>query len=109
MKLPGAYFASAMGMAVFGQTGAGIHATLIVVCSVFLLGRRLSGAIAGPGRLRHIGCDIGQSGGAWIGGARQSFRRSVCSLGRVDVSGDLAALYYRSCSRDKNGDDEYRT
>ncbi|MGH7941045.1 MAG: hypothetical protein ACREFR_08255, partial [Limisphaerales bacterium] len=27
----------------------------------------------------------------------------------LKVSGDLAALYYRSCSRDKNGDDEYRT
>ena len=52
MKLPGTYFAYALGMAAFGQTPAGIHATLIVVNSltiifVFLLGRRLFGPLAG--------------------------------------------------------------
>ncbi|HEX3625768.1 MAG TPA: glycosyltransferase family 39 protein [Verrucomicrobiae bacterium] len=52
MKLPGTYFACALGMAAFGQTAAGIHATLIVVNSltiifVFLLGQRLFGTIAG--------------------------------------------------------------
>lgn len=52
MKLPGTYFACALGMAVFGQTTAGIHATLIVVNSLtiillFLLGRRLFGIAAG--------------------------------------------------------------
>lgn len=52
MKLPGTYFACALGMAGFGQTAAGIHATLIVVNSltivfVFLLGQRLFGTIAG--------------------------------------------------------------
>jgi hypothetical protein len=52
LKLPGTYFAYALGMAVFGQTIAGIHLTLIVVNSVtiifvFLLGRKLSGATAG--------------------------------------------------------------
>lgn len=52
MKLPGTYFAYALGMAVFGQTSAGVHATLIVVNSltiifVFLLGQRLFGTIAG--------------------------------------------------------------
>src|SRR5271156_4656277 len=52
MKLPGTYFAYAAGMAVFGQTVAGIHATLIVVNAftiifVFLLGRKLFGATAG--------------------------------------------------------------
>jgi Dolichyl-phosphate-mannose-protein mannosyltransferase len=52
MKLPGAYFACALGMAAFGQTAVGIHATLIVVNSltiifVFLLGQRLFGTIAG--------------------------------------------------------------
>ncbi|HEV2330679.1 MAG TPA: glycosyltransferase family 39 protein [Verrucomicrobiae bacterium] len=52
MKLPGTYFACALGMAAFGQTAAGIHATLIVANSltiifVFLLGQRLFGTIAG--------------------------------------------------------------
>ena len=52
MKMPGTYFAYALGMAAFGQTTAGIHATLIVANSltiifVFLLGRRLFGPLAG--------------------------------------------------------------
>jgi 4-amino-4-deoxy-L-arabinose transferase-like glycosyltransferase len=52
MKLPGTYFAYATGMAIFGQTIAGIHLTLIVVNSlttvfVFLLGRKLFGTVAG--------------------------------------------------------------
>jgi hypothetical protein len=52
MKLPGTYYAYALGMAIFGQTAAGIHLTLIVVNSliilfVYLLGRRLFGITAG--------------------------------------------------------------
>jgi len=52
MKLPGTYYAYAAGMAVFGQTVAGIHLTLIAANSltiifVFLLVRKLSGATAG--------------------------------------------------------------
>jgi len=52
MKLPGTYFAYAVGMAVFGQTTAGIHLTLLAVNSltsifVFLLGRKLFGVTAG--------------------------------------------------------------
>ena len=52
MKLPGTYLAYALGMAIFGQTVAGIHATLIVVNSltialIFLLGQRLFGTTAG--------------------------------------------------------------
>jgi hypothetical protein len=52
MKLPGTYYGYALGMAVFGQTIAGIHLTLIVVNSltitfVFLLARKLSSATAG--------------------------------------------------------------
>ncbi len=52
MKLPGTYYAYAAGMAVFGQTVAGVHLTLLVVNSltcvfVFLLGRKLAGATAG--------------------------------------------------------------
>lgn len=52
MKLPGTYFACALGMSAFGQTAAGVHATLIVVNSLaiiftFLLGQRLFGNIAG--------------------------------------------------------------
>jgi 4-amino-4-deoxy-L-arabinose transferase-like glycosyltransferase len=52
MKLPGTYFAYALGMAAFGQTPAGIHLILIVANSltiifVFLLGRKLFGAPAG--------------------------------------------------------------
>src|ERR1700739_1324691 len=48
MKLPGTYLAYALGMAIFGPTVAGIHATLIAVNSltiilVFLLGQRLFG------------------------------------------------------------------
>jgi 4-amino-4-deoxy-L-arabinose transferase-like glycosyltransferase len=52
MKLPGTYFVHAIGMAVFGQTAAGVHATLLVANSltivfVFLLGRQLFGVTAG--------------------------------------------------------------
>ncbi|HEY1718348.1 MAG TPA: glycosyltransferase family 39 protein [Verrucomicrobiae bacterium] len=52
MKLPGTYFAYALGMEVFGQTIAGIHLTLLAVNSltiifVFLLGRKLFGVISG--------------------------------------------------------------
>jgi len=52
MKLPGTYFAYALGMAVFGQTTTGIHLTLLVANSltivfVFLLGRKLFGVTAG--------------------------------------------------------------
>ena len=52
MKLPGTYFAYALGMAGFGQTTAGVHATLMVANSltiifVFLLGRKLFGPVAG--------------------------------------------------------------
>ncbi|MGA2029984.1 MAG: glycosyltransferase family 39 protein, partial [Verrucomicrobiota bacterium] len=52
MKLPGTYFAYALGMALFGQTVAGIHLTLILVNSltiifVFLLARKLFGTTAG--------------------------------------------------------------
>jgi len=52
MKLPGTYFAYALGMKIFGQTTAGIHLALIVANSltiifVFLLGRKLFGVTAG--------------------------------------------------------------
>lgn len=52
MKLPGTYFAYACGMLAFGQTIAGVHATLMAVNSltiifVFLLGRKLFGPLAG--------------------------------------------------------------
>jgi len=52
MKLPGTYFAYALGMGLFGQTSAGIHMALTVVNSltvvfVFLLGRKLFGVTAG--------------------------------------------------------------
>lgn len=52
MKLPGTYFAYALGMASFGQTAAGIHATLIIangltIILVFVLGRKLFGPLAG--------------------------------------------------------------
>ena len=52
MKLPGTYYAYALGMAVFGQNIAGIHLTLLMVNSltivfVFLLGKQLFGVTAG--------------------------------------------------------------
>jgi hypothetical protein len=52
MKLPGTYFMYALGMVVFGQTSAGIHAMLMVVNSltiifVFVLARKLFGSLAG--------------------------------------------------------------
>jgi hypothetical protein len=52
MKLPGTYYAYAAGMAMFGQTAAGIHLTLLTVNTVtiifvFLLGRKLFGVTAG--------------------------------------------------------------
>jgi hypothetical protein len=52
MKLPGTYFAYAAGMALFGQTIAGVHLTLLAVNSVtcvlvFLLGRKLAGYTSG--------------------------------------------------------------
>jgi hypothetical protein len=51
MKLPGTYCAYAAGMALFGQTIAGIHLTLLLVNNltiffVFLLGRTLFGNMA---------------------------------------------------------------
>ena len=51
MKLPGTYYACALGMALFGQTVAGIHSTLMVVNSltiifVFLLARKLFGVMS---------------------------------------------------------------
>jgi 4-amino-4-deoxy-L-arabinose transferase-like glycosyltransferase len=52
MKLPGTYAAYALGMAVFGETSAGIHLTLMMVSAattflVVLLARRLFGQAAG--------------------------------------------------------------
>jgi hypothetical protein len=52
MKLPGTYCAYAAGMAIFGETIAGIHLTLLVANSLtiffnFLLGRKLFGVMAG--------------------------------------------------------------
>ncbi len=52
MKLPGTYCAYAAGMAVFGQTVAGVHLTLLAAGSltimfVFLLARRAGGDLAG--------------------------------------------------------------
>ena len=52
MKLPGTFFAYALGMAVFGQTLRGVHLTLLLANSltlvfIFLLARKLFGAIAG--------------------------------------------------------------
>jgi hypothetical protein len=52
MKLPGTYYAYALGMAVFGQTAAGVHWTLIAanaltIIFVYLLGRKLLGVTAG--------------------------------------------------------------
>ena len=52
MKLPGTYFAFAVGMAIFGKTTVGVHLMLLAANSltaifVFLLGRRLFGLLAG--------------------------------------------------------------
>ncbi len=52
MKLPGTYYAYALGMAVFGQTCAGVHLTLLAVNALtavllFLLARKLFGPVAG--------------------------------------------------------------
>ncbi|HUC84293.1 MAG TPA: glycosyltransferase family 39 protein [Candidatus Acidoferrales bacterium] len=52
MKLPGTGFVYMLGMALFGQSTAGIHLTLLVANSlttvfVFLLGRQLAGCLAG--------------------------------------------------------------
>ncbi len=52
MKLPGTYFIYALGMALFGQSIAGIHLMLLLANSltiifVFLLGRQLFGVAAG--------------------------------------------------------------
>ena len=52
MKLPGTFFAYALGMAVFGQTAGGVHLTLLAANSltlvfIFLLARKLFGVIAG--------------------------------------------------------------
>jgi hypothetical protein len=52
MKLPGTYYACALGMKIFGQTVAGIHLTLLFVnlltcIFVFLLARKMFGAVAG--------------------------------------------------------------
>jgi hypothetical protein len=52
MKLPGTYCAYALGMAVFGQSTAGVHLTLLVANSltivfIFLFGRQLLGVTTG--------------------------------------------------------------
>ena len=52
MKLPGTYYAYALGMAVFGETSAGVHLTLLAanaltIVFVFLLARKLFGTTAG--------------------------------------------------------------
>jgi 4-amino-4-deoxy-L-arabinose transferase-like glycosyltransferase len=52
MKLPGTYFVYALGMAVFGETSAGVHLTLLAanaltIIFVFLLARKLFGTTAG--------------------------------------------------------------
>ena len=52
MKLPGTYYAYALGMAVFGETSAGVHLTLLAanaltIVFVFLLARKLFGTMAG--------------------------------------------------------------
>jgi 4-amino-4-deoxy-L-arabinose transferase-like glycosyltransferase len=52
MKLPGTGLVYTLGMAVFGQTAAGVHLILLLANSlttifVFLLGRRLGGDLAG--------------------------------------------------------------
>jgi len=52
MKLPGTYYAYAAGMAVFGETSAGVHLTLLTanaltIVFVFLLSRKLFGTMAG--------------------------------------------------------------
>ncbi len=52
MKLPGTYYAYALGMAVFGQTCAGVHLTLLAanaltIVAVFVLARKLFGVAAG--------------------------------------------------------------
>jgi hypothetical protein len=69
MKLPGADYAYAAGMAVFGQTPAGIHLTLIVASSltimfVFLLGKKLFGLNVGlRGLCRHVGQPLSSGNG----------------------------------------------
>lgn len=52
MKLPGTYYAYAIGMAVFGQNTTGVHLTLLAANGLtcvflFLLGRALAGPVAG--------------------------------------------------------------
>jgi hypothetical protein len=52
MKLPETYLAYALGMAVFGETSAGVHLTLLAanaltIVFVFLLARKLFGVMAG--------------------------------------------------------------
>ncbi len=52
MKLPGTYIAYALGMALFGETSAGVHLTLLAanaltIVFVFLLARKLFGTTAG--------------------------------------------------------------
>ena len=56
MKLPGTYYAYALGMAVFGESCAGVHLTVLVTNTlttifVFFLARKLFGTMAGV-----VGC-----------------------------------------------------
>ena len=86
MKLPGTYFADALGMAVFGQTIPGVHLTLLVANSltiifVFLLGRKLFGDVAGVVACISYAIMTSKSGGGWSGGGCQSFRGVVCRAG----------------------------
>lgn len=52
LKMPGLHLAYAMILAIFGQTGAGIHSgllavNLVTILLLFFLGKRLSGIAAG--------------------------------------------------------------
>lgn len=52
MKLPGTYYAYALGMAAFGENSTGVHLTLLITSTlttifVFFLARKLFGTTAG--------------------------------------------------------------
>src|ERR1035438_2051371 len=51
MKLPGTYYAYALGMAVFGQTAAGVHLTLLAANALAIVLDRKSVSPSSIGRL----------------------------------------------------------
>ncbi len=76
MKLPGTYYAYALGMAVFGQTTA-----------CFFAGAKTFRRNSRSCRVRELWNNVSESDGFGDGGACDSIRGSVCGVGDLVIVG----------------------